>query len=391
MIKDLAETPIRIGIDATNIRIGGGITHLLEFLESLDAQALQVEAVSLWAGEQTLQRLPNRPWLKKINPLSLNRSLFHRVFWQIFCLSKAAKEEKCDVLFVPGGSYVGSFQPAVTMSQNLFPFEWSMILKVGISLRFFKFIFLRWSQTMSFRRSEGIIFLTQYAKNAVIKVTGSLKGRVAVIPHGLNSRFTFQEKPQLSIEHYSHEHPYRLIYVSTVDVYKNQEQIIIAVDLLRKKGFPLSLTLVGPSEPRALKTLFEFQKMYDSEGLWLDYLGALPYKTLNLEYQKADLGVFASSCETFGMTVLEKMSIGLPIACSELSCMHEILGDGGIYFDPYRPESIAAVIESYICSPQLREEKIKIACKMAEQYSWIQCADQTVKFLRSVAKLSPHT
>jgi glycosyltransferase involved in cell wall biosynthesis len=115
-------------------------------------------------------------------------------------------------------------------------------------------------------------------------------------------------------------------------------------------------------------------------------LGPIPYQTLEQEYQSADLGIFASSCETFGMIVLEKMSVGLPLACSQLSSMHEILGDGGVYFDPYSPESIAKVIEEYLLSPSLREQKRDIAQGLAKTYSWQTCAEQTITFLHQVAQ-----
>jgi glycosyltransferase involved in cell wall biosynthesis len=105
---------------------------------------------------------------------------------------------------------------------------------------------------------------------------------------------------------------------------------------------------------------------------------------LNLEYQKADLGVFTSRCETFGMTVLEKMSVGLPIACSSESSMHEILADAGIYFDPTDPQSIAEAIEQYLLSPKLRDQNQQQAHVLAQQYTWARCAGQTIAFLREI-------
>lgn len=376
---------IRIGIDAANIRIGGGVTHLLELLSAIEPEKMQVKEVVIWGNAQTLQSLPNASWIKKINPSSLEKSLLSRVLWQIFSLSSAVKAAQCDVLFIPGGSYVGSFHPVVSMSQNLFPFEWEMIVKSGFSVRTLKFILLRWAQSFTFKRSDGVIFLTEYAKGAVLKVTGPLLGKSVVIAHGLNPRFDYQPKPQLPIEQYSQDHPYRLLYVSTVDVYKNQLELIEAVQLLRHKGYPLALTLIGPNESPALAALQKVQQQVDPNSVWLGYLGALPYKSLNLEYQKANLGVFASRCETFGMTVLEKMSVGLPIACSRESSMHEILRDAGIYFDPTDPQSIAEAIEQYLLSTQLRDECQQKAHVLAQQYTWSRCAEQTIEFLRDNA------
>lgn len=386
-MNKLNPDPIRIGIDATNIRIGGGVTHLLELLNGIDAKTMGVQEVVIWAGSNTLQSLPDRPWLTKINPPSLDKSLFHRAFWQLGSLTKAVREARSDVLLVPGGSYVGNFHPVVAMSQNLFPFEWSVISRTGFSLRMLKFIILRWVQSYTFRHSDGVIFLTEYAKAAVLKITGSLSGKTTVIAHGLSARFAYAPKPQLPIGQYDLAKPYRLIYVSTIEVYKNQDQVVLAIELLRKKGFPLSLTLVGPAEPKALhvlnKTINEVQEGNQDQP-WCQYLGAIPYEDLSAQYKQADLAIFASSCETFGMIVLEKMAIGLPIACSEQSAMPEILGEGGIYFDPHNPASIAAAIEQYLASPELREEKQLRAYELSKAYSWQQCAQNTISFLRSV-------
>ena len=377
-------TPIRIGIDATNIRIGGGITHLLEFLDAIDPELMQIHEMVIWGGQATLNALPNQSWIKKINPDSLEKGLLHRVLWQIFSLSNAVRQAQCDILFIPGGSYLGNFHPVVTMSQNLFPFEWSMIRRTGFSFRALKFVLLRWAQSITFKRSDGVVFLTEYAKQTVLKVTGSLIGKQVVIAHGLNPRFEYQPKEQYSIESYSFDNPYRLLYVSTIDVYKNQQELITAVNVLRLKGYPLALTLIGPNEPVALAQLLKAQQLVDPHSQWLEYLGALPYKSLNLEYQRADLGVFASRCETFGMTVLEKMSVGLPIACSGESSMQEVLSDAGIYFDPQNPSSIASAIEQFLRSPILRHQKQALAHQYAQQYTWKRCANQTVDFFRAV-------
>ena len=57
LINKQSPDALRIGIDATNIRIGGGITHLLELLNAIDAKAMGVQEVVIWAGSKTLQSL----------------------------------------------------------------------------------------------------------------------------------------------------------------------------------------------------------------------------------------------------------------------------------------------------------------------------------------------
>ena len=124
------------------------------------------------------------------------------------------------------------------------------------------------------------------------------------------------------------------MYVSNIDAYKHQTEVVEAIDQVRQKGFPISLTMIGPAIPRYLSQLNSVLDRRDPQRVWAKYLGQVPYGDLPAYYQQADIGLFASSCETFGIILLEKMSAGLPIACSSKSAMPEILKDTGVYFDP---------------------------------------------------------
>jgi hypothetical protein len=158
-----------IGIDATNLRGGGGVTHILELLTAAEPTKHGVVKVVIWGGAKTLAKLPDRAWLEKVNPPALSRGFFARTLWQLCALSSAAREVQCDVLFVPGGSYAGSFKPIVAMSQNLLPFEWLELRRYGFTLKGLKLLVLRFIQSYSFKSSNGMIFLTEYAKRAVLK------------------------------------------------------------------------------------------------------------------------------------------------------------------------------------------------------------------------------
>ena len=132
--------PYSLAIDATNLRRGGGVTHLIELLRSANPKIHNFERIVIWGPANSLKLIDDKPWLVKHNPPALERGLLHRTIWQSFCLSKAAREEGCSVMFVPGGSYAGSFFPVVTMSQNLLPFEISELKRFGWSFLSFKLL-----------------------------------------------------------------------------------------------------------------------------------------------------------------------------------------------------------------------------------------------------------
>lgn len=370
-----------LGIDASNIRAGGGLTHLIELLRFAKPQQSGIERVLLWAGSHTVDSLDDSPWLEKVRLPILDQGTLQRTFWQRFQLSEVARRVKCDLLFVPGGSHAGSFRPVVTMNRNLLPFEMKEILRFGWSLTALRLLVLRSTQTRSMRRADGVIFLTEYARNRVVRAIGGLKAHTSVIPHGLNSRFRRAPRVQRPISDYSAANPYCLLYVSIVNHYKHQWNVVEAVERLRRAGFPLRIDLVGPAYPSALRKLQEVMGRVDPTGSWARYHGPVPNSELGLIYDQADLAAFASSCETFGQILTEKMAAGLPIACSNRSAMPELLGEAGIYFDPEQPDDIACALRQLIESPELRANKAQASFLAAQRFSWERCSTETFRYL----------
>ena len=373
-----------IGIDATNLRAGGGVTHLMELLRAVQPAQQHIDRIVVWGGKPTLKALEAQPWLSKCNPPASDKGLLQRTFWQRYRLSQAARDEGCDVLFVPGGSYAGNFHPVVTMSQNLLPFEKHELRRYGWTFFTLKLLLLRWVQSRSFQKTDGVIFLTEYARDVVLSVTRRLRGQTCIVPHGLNPRFNKAPKLQRAIAEYDDAHPYRVLYVSIVDQYKHQWHVVEAVAALRKQGFPIVLDLVGPAYPPALIRLNQTIDRLDFERRWVHYQGAIPFNELHLCYEQADLGLFASSCENMPNILLETMASGLPIACSNRGPMPEVLGQAGVFFNPEQPEDIALALRKLIESSQTRTELAHASYARVQEYSWLRCADETFRFLVGV-------
>ena len=373
-----------VGIDASNIKAGGGLTHLVELLRAADPMVHGFSRVILWGGMETLSKIEDRPWLAKSHQKILDMGLAYRTFWQVFKLSKLAQEACCDILFVPGSSYVGSFGPVVVISQNLLPFEWSEQRRFGWSWITLKFAILRMIQGRTFVRAEGVIFLTRYARDVVLRILKAPVDKTAIIAHGIDSHFFSSPREQLNSSHYSSQRPYRLLYVSQVNMYKHQWHVAEAVSQLRINNIPIMLDLVGSAYPPALKKLENVLHRVDPAGQFVRYRDEVPHDELHLRYAMADMFVFASSCETFGQILTEAMSAGLPIACSNRSALPEVLGDAGVYFDPEDSNDIAGALFKLIDSPDLRAQLAKAAYERARNFSWQQCANETFGFLARI-------
>jgi glycosyltransferase involved in cell wall biosynthesis len=379
---------MRLGIDASNLRLGGGVTHLLTLLAEAEPRRFGIDRVVVWAIDQTLSRIDDRPWLDKRALGSFGRSGIGRACWQQLVLPGLLRRDGFQALFSPGGTLpLRTSVPTVTMSQNLLPFEpgeaerYPALSRMRLKLRL-----LRRAQSSSMSSADGVIFLSQYARGAVERALGGSLRRTVVIPHGVEERFRAAPRPIRS--DHSPSKPFRVLYVSMVDLYKHQWTVAEAVATLRSEGVPLTLDLVGPANPanpHAMQYLQTVVARLDPRQEFLFCRGPVAFEALHARYHQADAFVFASSCENLPNTLIEAMAAGLPIACSARGPMPEVLGDAGLYFDPERPREIAAAIRSLYENAPLRARLAQAAWQRSGAYSWRDCAERTFRFIAEVA------
>lgn len=374
-----------LGIDASNIRGGGGVTHLSELLRAAEPREFGCERVVVWAGTKTLDALDERPWLRGRTEPLLNRGLMHRAYWQRFLLRRRLREERCSLLFVPGGSDASGYAPLVTMAQNLIPFDPETMALYGVSPTRLKFELLRRTQGRTFRRAAGVIHLTEFARRQIIQSTKSPSERTTVVPHGISERFFIPPRPPRAFDAFTPSAPCRLLYVSIAERYKHHVEVVKAAGELRAAGAPIILDLVDPPGP-ASENIERVVRETDPTGSFIHRHGTVPYERLHEMYRTADIALFASSCETFGQILTESMASGLPIACSNRSALPELLDEAGIYFDPERPHSIAAAVDRLMRSPDLRATLANAAFARAAFLSWPRCARETFAYFAEVAR-----
>ena len=124
----------------------------------------------------------------------------------------------------------------------------------------------------------------------------------------------------------------------------------------------------------------------DPEREFVFVHGSLSYEETLEWYNKVDMFVFPSTCETFGISLLEAMTAGLPIASSNRGPMPELLKDAGLYFNPESVTSIKNCLRYMIENRNLRKRFGIKAKQYSQTYSWKKCADETFGFLSSVSE-----
>ena len=371
---------MRLVIDASNIRAGGGIVYLQNLLKYADPQIHEFKKVIVYGGKNLLESLLKKNWLDLREIPILNRSILHRLQWQRNHLGRIVKQDNA-LLFVPGGLYLGRHCPFVTMFQNMQVFETPERNREGFSKEWLRLHLLQIGQAKSFRNCAGLICLSEYSQNYIQQFYPKiLKNKeVRRIPHGI---LQINQK----LREYGFKDKIRLLYVSTVKQYKHQWHLIEAFARLRQQGLPLELHLIGSGDRSALKRMNQAIQKNSSVCEFVHYHGGLSHnETLNW-YGNVDLFAFPSTCETFGISLLEAMAAGLPIACSDRGPMPEILRDAGIYFNSEHPDSITASLNLLIQDESVRETLGSKARALSQAYSWECCAQETFAFLSSVYK-----
>ena len=366
-----------VGIEATNIRAGGGITHLKELLSYATPKKQGVSKVIIWSGKSTLDQLPEKEWLEKRTHKLLDKSIFHRIWW-LKLISKNQFSD-CDILFAPGGLYSGSFHPYVSMSQNMLVFEQKERARFGYNLTRLRLKILSYVQSKSFKNAEGVLFISNYAKKYISNKLRA-KFKSSVVYHGISDRFRSKPRRQREASELTINKPLNLLYVSIVNVYKHQDVLAKAIHELNDEGFHIKLTMVGASYPISLKKL----KPLLNENV--EYVGKIPFEEIDKVYHDSDVFIFASTCENMPNILVEAMSAGLPVLSSNYGPMPEILTENGLYFDPCDIQSVKKSIKLIYSDDKLRTDLSQKSYDHSKQFNWENCANQTFEFLVNIAK-----
>jgi len=314
----------------------------------------------------------NHPWM-----ISKNR--FYRYFWYLWVYPRIVKKIKPDVEFYPSGQLRVYLRKAQTIStcHNLLLFDAEELKLIEDKSQQSYFQRYRKNQTRSFKRSDAVIFLSDHSQEVVCKAVLGIE-HSTVIAHGLDPIFLLPHKRS-----YEFGKKVKLLYVSPVYSYKHQIEVVQAVKILRETvGLDICLNLIGGGDENASMELEKFVQTENAKE-FVNLAGSVDYGALLNEYNSADIFIFASSCETFGITLLEAMGARLPVACSNRTGLSEILKDAGVYFDPEDSQSIADAVQKLIMDIKLRETLGEKAYLYALDYTWERCASETYNYIKT--------
>jgi glycosyltransferase involved in cell wall biosynthesis len=178
-----------------------------------------------------------------------------------------------------------------------------------------------------------------------------------------------------------------ILYAGAFSENKNQRRLIEAWDQLRRRNeaFP-SLVLIGPCPADYLHDVIEPARARTFRPDEIIIPGYVPRDEVAWAFHAAHSYVQPSFAEGFGMPVVEAMSCGVPVACSDSTSLPEVAGNAAILFDPSRTDSIANALQSLVFDEHQRA-RLKVAgFERSKIFTWERHAAIVVTRIREELK-----
>ena len=208
------------------------------------------------------------------------------------------------------------------------------------------------------RVADRIICISEYTRQSLLAHLKIAPERTETVHVRVQSRLvrpTTQETAQLLSELDIDRHPY-IFYPANFWPHKNHRMLLVAYGMLlsRNPGIDVDLVFTGALEEPAQELRGAVQRMGLSGRV--HFLGYLPDDRLAAVFQGCKMVIVPSLYEGFGIPLLEAMSFGKPVLCSNVTSLPEIAGDAALFFDPRKPDEIVQAIEKVLTNPDLASE-----------------------------------
>ena len=374
---------IKIVIDASRNRSGGAIIYLINFIKHLNLKKTNIKSITLFSHKFILNQLPDKPFLKKLNHSFLEKNIFFQILWQWKILPNYLKKNKIDILYSTDSTSFCKFKPNIIFNQDILSFDKKSIESIPFGFEKIRLYLIRLVQIKAMNNANEIIFLSQFSKNLILKYLKKNRN-YNINYHGVEKKLIKMGKKKLKKlpETYNEKDKINLIYVSPLFNYKNQLTVVRAYLKLKKKYNNLEIKFIG-SYKHNLKLYNEIINQ-DTLIKSHQFLGQIKQNQVIKHIYNSDIFLFASSSETFGISLLEAMALGMPIVCSNKSSLPEILKNGGLYFNPKNHSELANKIELLIKDKVLRNKLSQKAFNLSLNYNW---NENVKKFCKIINKL----
>lgn len=235
------------------------------------------------------------------------------------------------------------------------------------------------------RRARKVVTVSRFSAQELVALFGLSAQQIAVIPNGVSEEFfprkdndafmALKQRIGLPSDRF-------ILFVGGADPRKNHRLVLESASLIQRQLEGRTLLLVGSS----VHTFGSYEETAKSFGLTRCVLcpGRLSQADLPLLYSYADVFIFPSLYEGFGMPILEAMACGAPVITSKTTALGEVAGDAALLVDPYNARELADRMTEALESESLRASLKAKGFARIKHYTWAQSALQTCDLYASL-------
>jgi len=305
-----------------------------------------------------------------------------RLVWEQFLLPRLCRSLHADLLFSPNYTmplFMRKVKNAVTIHDlSFFPLS----ALYPRSRRLFKPII-----RLSVRRADAVIAVSERTKADIATYIGAVPAKkTTVVYNAADDRFTLSTPDAVAAvkQRFGIDKEY-ILFTGFLEPRKNLKRLITAFGKICDR-IPHDLVIAGGNG-------WWFEDLPDTVNAArvkerIRFLGYVPDDCMQALYAGADLFAFVSLYEGFGIAALEALSCGTPVLASNNTALPEVVGDAGVYADPYDIDDIA---EKLCCvNDRKAMHQLRNRCAaVAARFSWHRAAEQMMSLFESTVAAEP--
>jgi len=244
----------------------------------------------------------------------------------------------------------------------------------------------RWMLPVAARRANAVITVSQTSRRDLIHHLNLASNQVMVTAEGVNSIFrptADTEERRRRLAHYGIERPY-ILYLGGLNPRKNITRLLKAFSQVHARHPQTALVIGGKRQWQ----MAEIDTALNQPDLARQVLftGYVLEADLPALYSAAEVFVFPSLYEGFGLPPLEAMACGTPVVTSNIGSLLEVAGDAALTVNPYDVDELAQAIERGLTDQGLRADLQKRGILHAAKYQWNRTAQETFLIYRHVLR-----
>lgn len=230
-------------------------------------------------------------------------------------------------------------------------------------------------------KAKQVITVSNFVRNKIIqhsRLFNHYQNKISFVHNGVGKEFRLSAStnPVMPLIN-SHGISRYFLYVGALTNHKNIFGLLAGYGVLCRK-LPDCPPLVIAGKPnknlRDLTALIDREKIADK----VLFLGFVPNEDLPALFQGAEVFVFPSLHEGFGIPILEAMACGAPVITSNTTSLLEVAGDAALLVDPEQPEEIGQAMFNLCQDADLRSQLAERGLKRAQTFSWAKMAQETL-------------